>query len=260
MRHIFFRIVFAAAAILLSTSVAFACSCISKRTVLDEYESVSVVMIARVASIKRIPKADRTDEDYIGGSSRLVVEKVYKGDVRVGEELMFAQGDGGDCLMTFSEQNIGYRLLIYQSRPSAGRLWGVSVCGRSAVVDRATEDLLYLDKMDQVQGKTRVSGKYGKSFYAKDVNVAGRKIRIVSDANAYETTTDENGIFEIYDLPPGNYRLEPEIQSGLIIDRRRLRSSSDVLFDQSTDTYLAFTLNPKKHVSIEFGFKPKDQK
>ena len=107
---------------------------------------------------------------------------------------MFAQGNGVNCLMRFSEETIGDRMLLYEGRPPAGTPWSVSFCGRSARIERATEDLLYLDKMDELRDKTRVSGKYVGGFYGRELKVGGRKIRIVSDADAYETTTDDKGI------------------------------------------------------------------
>lgn len=76
MRHIFFRIVFAAAAVLLQTSIALACTCAPRGSVLDEYEWAQVVMIARIASVEKAAKADKADHDYGIRSSRLVVEKV----------------------------------------------------------------------------------------------------------------------------------------------------------------------------------------
>ncbi len=259
MRHIFFRIVLAAAAIALQTSIAFACTCAPKRPVLDEYEWAQVVMIARIASVEKAAKADKTDHDYGVRSSRLVVEKVYKGDVRVGEELVFAQGNGMNCQMRFSEETIGDQILLYEGRPPAGTPWSASFCGRSTGVKSATEDLLYLDKLDQVRGKTRVSGKYTGGFYGRELKVAGRKIRIVSEADSYETTTDDKGIFEIYGLPPGNYRLEPELDPGVNLDPSWI-GFSGFSPDQLSDTSVAFTLKARRHVSIELGFKSKDQK
>src|SRR6185503_5971534 len=174
---------------------------------------------------------------------------------------VFAQGDGANCLMRFSEEYIGGRALYYLGDvPTDNQSMVVSFCGRSASVERASEDLLYLDKLDQVRGKTRVSGKYAGGFYGRELKVAGRKIRFVTEADSYETTTDENGVFEIYGLPPGNYRLEPELQPGLTVDGAWLSLSDGADLDKSTDTYVAFTLKPKRHVSIELGFKSKDQK
>jgi hypothetical protein len=227
--------------------------------VLDEYEASPVVVIARVVSVDKTPKQDKKTHDYGVRSSRLVVEKVYRGDVRVGEEFVIGQGDGMNCLMRFNEDNIGDRALFYLGLPQEGNLWGITFCGRSTSVARATEDLLYLDKTDQVRGKTRVSGRYEGGFYGRLITVAGRKIRIVSEGATYETITDEHGVFEIYDLPPGNYRLEPELEPGLNIDFAWIHLSA-VSRDQPSGTSVAFTLPSRRHVSIGLGFKSKDQK
>ena len=261
MNHILAKLAAAGFVILLQTSIGFGCTCAPKRPVLDEFEWARVVVIARIASVEKAEKKDRERYDYGVRSTRMVIEKVYKGEAKVGQEFVFAQGDGANCLMRFSEEYIGGRALYYLGDvPANNEPMVVSFCGRSASVERATEDLLYLDKLDQVRGKTRVSGKYAGGFYGRDLKVAGRKIRFVADADSYETTTDENGVFEIYDLPPGNYRLEPELQSGLTLDSAWLSLSGGADLDKSTDTYVSFTLKPKRHVSIELGFQSKDQK
>lgn len=260
MRYFMLKIALATVAILLQSSIAFACTCAPKRSVLDEYDWAAVVVIARVASLEKAAKQDRQEYDYGVRSSRLVVEKVYKGDVRVGDELVFAQGNGVNCLMRFSEESIGHRSLFYLGRPPADQPWVVSFCGRSTSVERATEDLLYLDKLDQVRGKTRVSGRYERGFYGGELKVAGWKVRIVGESDTYETISDENGVFEIYGVPAGNYRLVPELPPGLSIDLNWVGFSGDAIQQQSSDTYVAFTLKPQKHVSIELGFKPKQGK
>ena len=95
----------------------------------------------------------------------------------------------------------------------AGTHWRASMCGRSRGLNHATEDLLYLDNMEKVRGKTRVSGNYG-GWNTPLKGVANRTIRITGDKKTYETKTNANGVFEIYDLPPGKYVLEPEIPNG----------------------------------------------
>ena len=260
MRHILLKITFVAVVIFLQTAIAFACTCPPKRSVLDEYEASPVVVIARVVSVEKAAKQDKTTHDYGVRSSRLVVEKVYKGDIRAGDEILMGQGDGMNCQMRFSEENIGLRGLYYLGVPREGTPLHVTFCSRSTSVDRATEDLLYLDKLDQVRGKTRVSGKYEGGFYRKELNVAGRKVRLVSEGDTYETITDEHGVFEIYDLPPGNYRLEPDLQPGLTLDFAWIRhSSGGINRDQPSETSVAFTLKPNRHMSIGLGFKSKDQ-
>ena len=96
--------------------------------------------------------------------------------------------------------------------------------------------------------------------YERAPVVVVARVASVEKAAKYETTTDENGVFEIYDLPPGNYRLEPELQTGLTIDLDWVRLSGGLNRDQPSETSVAFTLKPRGHVSIHLGFKSKDQK
>lgn len=216
---------------LLLPGIAFACSCGPLPTVLDAIDGSDVVMIARVSSVERMKDEYR--------SAKLVVDKVYKGNVRPGDELPFAQGDGVNCLLTFSELDIGKRLLLYLRLPERGsKYWLAFICGRSALVKSATEDLLYLDNIDKVRGKTRVSGKYRAMSGQRDLNVANRTIKIVGEGNTYETKTNGDGVFEIYDLPPGQYRLQPEIPSGWKLHEKSVE----------------FTLAPQKHASINLAF------
>jgi len=259
MRHWMLKIAFAAVAILLQTSASFACTCGPTVSVLDEYERAQLVVIARVAAIQTF---EQNQKETYGddGRAQLVIEKVYKGDIRTGEALMFAQGSGSNCVWRFSDEMIGQKVLAYLNTPPAGDAWAVSTCNRSGNVKNKTEDLLYLDKMDEVRGKTRVSGRYVNGFYSGQITVAGKKIRIAGENQNYETTTDENGVFEIYDLPAGNYRLEPELQPGFVVDLDWLWFSGGANRDQSTDTAVVFTLKPHKHVSLQLAFKPKGQK
>ena len=237
---------FIIAAIFLLPGVAFACSCAPKGTVLDSYDPSEVVIIARVLSV------DRMKEDV--RSTKIVVEKVYKGKMQTGDELILAQGDGANCIMTFSEQDIGSRLLFYLNTPPRdSKFWAAFICGRSGPVKSATEDLLYLDNLDQVRGKTRVSGKYRPLVGLGRLDVANRTIKIVGQGQTYETKTDENGTFEIYDLPPGDYRLEPEIPAGWRISVNSLWHSSSASPKQSSERHVGFTLPPQKHASIDLA-------
>lgn len=44
-----------------------------------------------------------------------------------------------------------------------------------------------------------------------DLDVGGKNGQDHWCKKTYETKTDENGVFEIYDLPPGKYFIEPEM-------------------------------------------------
>jgi hypothetical protein len=186
MRYVFLKITFAALVIVLYTASGLGCTCGPMVSVLDEYDRSQVVTIARLAAVEKARADDK--EEYWHGvrSSRFVVEKVYKGDVRAGDTLVFGQGNGLDCRWALAEEQIGQQSLVYLNVPPAGSNWSASSCGRSKNVKKATEDLLFLDKMNQVRGKTRVSGQYARGFYRGEFKVAGKKISIVGASKTYE--------------------------------------------------------------------------
>jgi hypothetical protein len=80
-------------ALLINSEPAQACSCAAKPTVLDSYNGSEVVIVARALAL------DKSRTGYLGvGSTRMVVESVFKGLLRVGEEIRFVQGGGADCV------------------------------------------------------------------------------------------------------------------------------------------------------------------
>ena len=72
-------------------------------------------------------------------------------------------------------------------------------------MENTHDDLLYLENIAKVQGRTRVSGVVD----GDDENAAGQQVRITSKNKSYMATTDKNGVYELYDLPPGRYLTEP---------------------------------------------------
>jgi hypothetical protein len=244
------------AALFINVTIVLACSCGPKPTVLDSFEWADVVLIARIISVEKVD--EKSDQrHYVDNvrSATAVIEKIYKGNVRVREEIVFAQGGGADCIWTFNEKSIGAEILFYLKSPERGRQWIAGGCGRSRGVGGAIEDLLYLNNLEKRRGKTRVSGSLG-DWNSEDFPVADKKIRIVGEKKTYETKTDANGVYEIYDLPPGKYRLEPELQKGWRIARSWLRYVADLPEQEGPHNSVSFILQDKKHISIDVSFEP----
>ena len=252
--HLPLRVLIICAGIILQTEIAFACNCGYKPTVLEAYEKWDVVMIGRVRSI--------SPDDYpakvrhlLGGvrAATVVVEKTYKGNVRAGDEILIEQGNGSDCGWRFTAESVGERFLFYIPAPKLEPhlVESVSFCERSAHLDEVKEDLLYLDNIDKVRGKTRVSGTYG--MWTANFDRAHKKIRLVGEKQTYETETDNDGLFEIYDLPSGKYRLEPEMPEGWKISEMWWRFVN-ILWKESSGTSMVFILEPKKHASLNIAF------
>lgn len=255
------------AAALLSARGARACSCGPTPTVLQSFEESDVVVITRAVSVEKAEKAAPEGQVsggryYVGGvrSATMRVERVYKGDVKVGDELVFAQGGGADCVWTFDENSVGQRYLFYLKSPGPGRrLWVAYGCGRSSTVERAADDLLYLNKLDKVRGKTRLSGTIEFEDYGQSVSVAGRLVRIAGASKTYEARTDARGVYEVYDLPPGRYTVEPEVPAGWRIAPFWLRYSPSVAHDFEADdrgavTKVPVVVGPKSHASLDLHF------
>jgi hypothetical protein len=245
-------------AFLFNAGVLHACAIGPKPPVLDAYEDSDVVIIARLVSIQKEP--GQFDPRYFGDvrSATMIVEKVYKGGVKPREEMVFVQGNGIRCTWTYDDSMIGEKYLLYLQRPERGSsLWQVSGVSDSGVTDRSTslddarEDLLYLDNMDKVRGKTRVSGTYGL-----DGEAAGRNIQIVGPNRTYHIKTGEDGVFEIYGLPPGRYRMEPEVPTGWMIERRRFDDVQNAMesVEGSPKNQVTFIIKPHRHTTIDLEF------
>jgi hypothetical protein len=270
-----------------------ACSCAQRQTVLTEYDESEVVVVARVVSLRMVPKKEEpkpsegegeqagerparpaerpaeleTQEEHAGYggviSTRMIVERVYKGGLKPGDEMVFGQGGGADCVWTFEQENVGDSYLFYLRRFKDSPLWYAGTCGRSRPVGHAHDDLLYLDKLDKVRGRTRISGTVGFGYTPLEhPPVAGLKLRIVGAAGkTFDVKTDEHGVFELYDAPAGKYTVEPEVPAGWRVERFALRYSPSVA---DTDGYdprkgpmkkIPFALEAKKHAGVDITFE-----
>ena len=265
-----FLLIFATTLLLSLSRSASACSCGPLPTVLEAFERSDEVVIVRVLSVEKA--ADTEKDNYVDGvrSATMIVEKVFKGNLKIRDEIIFGQGGGADCVWTYNEESIGHQYLFYLKRPERlskesylpskePGLWFAFACGRSTGLGGATDDLLYLENLKKVRGKTRISGTIG-GWQNPDLDVAGKKIKIIGPKKTYETKTDKDGVFEIYDLPPGKYFVEPEMPAGWKIDPSWLRYSASVVrndYDQpelKSPKQVAVMLEPKKHAGVDISF------
>jgi len=245
--NLFCRALIVSAALTLPTEIASACG--PRPTVLDNYEQSEAVVIARVLSVE--VEKDSTDGR---GAAALVVEKVYKGKLRLDDNIWFWTDNQRGQL--FNPTYIGRQFLLYLLGPNDDNSWNGLGCGRTQAVEFATEDVLYLDKLRTHRGKTRVSGSYLFWPNSKSDDVANKQIRISGENRTYLTKTDANGVYEIYDLPPGNYVLQPEIPTGWKTARFP-RPITELPFTKIIAPHSqVFTLQAKKHVTVDLLFEP----
>ena len=238
--------------LILPAKIASACSCPPRPNVLEAYEAADEVLIVRVLSVKAVDETSGV-RPYIESRLPTVrVERVYKGRSVINDQLVFGQGFDINCVEGFNDESVGKQYLLYMKTPETpGDPWYVNFCGRSNKLEYVREDLLYLDNQQKLHGKTRVSGMI-LGTQQSEFNPANQKIRIIGAQKTYEIYTDETGVFEIYGLPPGNYRIEAEIAAGWKFYAWAPRSTTRITPPESG----AFTLEAKKHASINMMFSP----
>lgn len=269
------------------TDTNFACSCAGSATVLEEFESSESVIVAKAVSVEmkeeaagvdfeaQIKKAGYDNTYYYVNSTKMKVEKVYKGNVKVGDELVFGQGGGADCIWTFGIKSVGESFLFYLGEPTTNHpaiseikmsdkpAYFPITCGRSqSIVGYETDDLKYLNNLDKVKGKTRISGDL--NCWSKSCpNFANVTVKIIGEKKTYETKTDEHGVYEIYDLPAGSYKVKPEIQKGWKISQSMLSYSpafyrnESIFYGDELDLSkgVPLVLQAGRHNGINFFFE-----
>ncbi|HZN06258.1 MAG TPA: hypothetical protein VFB65_05715 [Pyrinomonadaceae bacterium] len=250
---------------LLSSRPAEACSCGERSTVLEAFTYADVVVVVNAVSVEKAgldrtapPGRVSSGRNYIAGvkSTSMRVEQVFKGTLKAGDEMIFAQGGGGDCIWTFSEQDVGKKFLFYLKRISDSTHWVAGTCGRSQHLEHAGDDLLYLNNLDKVRNKTRISGTL-RFFYNTDESLAGLKVRIVGAKDTQEIKTDSNGVYEIYDLPAGRYYVEPEVPKGWKVAQYGLASSPSLDRNAKDGTLqrIPIILAANQHAALDINFE-----
>jgi hypothetical protein len=83
-------------------------------------------------------------------------------------------------------------------------LFGASICGRGGNVKRSIVDLRYLERAEELRGRTMISGVVHDPNNDAAANVA---VTIVGGGKIIRLKTDAVGYYEAIDLPPGEYRV-----------------------------------------------------
>jgi hypothetical protein len=242
-----------ALAFLLLHNHAIGCVIVPKSTVLEAYQSADVVIIARAVSQEKTSKPSGFTNNLVV-TTTMEIEKVFKGNFRISDKITFGQGGHPRCTWEFYEDAIGERYLLYlQSPPKDSDLWYVFGNDRSYPLAYVADDLLYLNNLDAVRGKTRVSGTLDRNNDEPDV--VGRKIWLMGNDRVYETKTDKDGVYEFYDLPPGRYVLQPELPAGWRIDRTSQGTTTIADRKRQIHTrHVVFTLKPRQHAAVDLSF------
>src|SRR5205823_1127142 len=113
------------------------------------------------------------------------------------------------------------------------------------------------NNMNSVRGRTRISGVLDVDS-SEDLSLDGRTIRIIGKHKTYIAKTDKNGVYELYDVPPGRYVLEPELEFGWKVDEFHLTRQPtrfELMHGRAPSNRIAFTLRPRRHFGVDIRLR-----
>jgi len=235
--------------IFLLTGTVLACQCVEKGDTHGAYAASKNVVVAKVLSVHRDGEGSAGEHGI--RRTMMAVEKVYKGDVRPGAEMKFAQDSGAACRWAFSDESVGRSVLLFLPPDNLSNgFWSVGSCFGSMSMEGAKDTLYYLDNLATLGDKTRIYGtlyQIGESSHFS--RMPGRLVRIRGNRRTIEVKTDKTGKFEIYGLKPGRYTITPDRPRGYKFTREQV------------DKYPVIELAPAAHAMADFYFsKPKKKK
>jgi hypothetical protein len=205
----------------LGARTASACMCAAPQPVDSELERSAVAGVFKVLSVEDRPErtGDGNLDFKVVTQVKFTIENVYKGTLRAGDTVTLEQVRMTGCDRYFFTEQTGTSFLFYlDTDPSADPKWRVSGCSRSGDVKEAAADLMWLNNIEKMRGKTRLSGRVTRYY---SVNGAGRReamadwgVRISGNGTVIQLKTDANGVYEVYDLKPGRYKVTAEEMPG----------------------------------------------
>ena len=218
--HLKTRTAFAATLLLLlsaATSHAQVSDCNFNPTPCDAYKQADAIFIAKVVQISpQTIKIWQRDKDY-DQTANIVIEKVYKGPKR--KRLVLHQLGSKNAPKFI----LNSRYLFYANFDRGTKQWEVRWCGRTRMANYVQDDLSYLDGLPASLNKTRIAGEVTR-YEVDDENpqgntqrLSGVKVIIRGEGKEYEVLTNSHGVYELRDVPAGEYVIQPEIPPGLAL-------------------------------------------
>ena len=189
-------------ALILAFSVETSLGCMygpPYRTVCETYAQADAVIIGKI---------ERVAGDSLNQTVVMKVERTFKGPKL--KEIVLNQPQS-TCDWDFSDE-VGRTLLLYLVRDQKTKTYGAIAQGMGGRVERESENLYWLNNLPMSLNRTRLSGTvalYKDEPFEFVNDVVGTRVRVFNDEKSFEVLTDNKGVYEIWDIPLGKYRIAP---------------------------------------------------
>ena len=183
-----------------SPLAAVACQCMEYFTpTCAQFQRADAVFTVFVMDFDRRPDEDGRYPE--GTKVRLLVEEVFTG--KVGKEVFDTQSNGADCKLTYEK---GGRYLIYNlDYDPRTRMIATSYCAGSTNLESGQHDIEYIRSLKGKPPQPSIMGRVVLNQYDALPSVA---ISVEGMGKKHDSTTNENGDFDITLERPGKYKVK----------------------------------------------------
>ena len=188
------------------------------RTVCEKYSNAEMVITGKIESVEVVNSTQKVI---------VAIDETFKGN-RQNKITLYQPMS--TCDWDFSDDE-GKKVLLYLVKDSKTWQYNNDSPSSGGVVERSSEELYWLRGLPKSLNRTRIAGTIG--VYKSDPfeflnNVNSVRVTVSNEKKSFETLTDKNGVYEIWDLPPAEYSVSPVFPSKL----RFALSLGDIEFKQ----------------------------
>lgn len=164
-------------------------------TVCEKYANASAIVTATVKSV---------EPNSFGQSVGLDIERSHKGNFS-GKFVL--EQPLGTCDWDFSSE-VGRKLLLYLRNNEGRSSFHAIGTGYGGRVEHNFDDIYWLEGLPRSLNRNRVSGTlaiYKRQPFEFIRGAAGVKVTLSRGEKRLQTSTDENGVFQFWDVPAAKY-------------------------------------------------------
>lgn len=201
--------------------VAHACSCLlsyGQMQPCGAYWKADVVFTGVASEIGPMTPVEGSDGRLFsmnGRVTRFAVDSAFRGITGATVETV---EHGTSCDYHFKQ---GERYFVYGSRNAKDGKVYVNSCSATKMLDRAAADIAYArgltlgERTPGIIGYVMRETRTGADAYRRRVPLRGIKIVVEGARTPVEVKTDVEGVFRVFDLPAGTYRVRAMTPPGL---------------------------------------------